>query len=49
MSRGKELEDYIDPQNRLLHALSKRDIINDSEIDDLEKLKPYQKQNEKFL
>ena len=50
MSKGKELEDYIDPENGLLHALHKRsNIFSDSEIDDLEKLKPYKKQNEKLL
>ena len=48
-SGGKELEDYIDPENGLLTALGNRSIINESEIGDLQKLKPYQKLNGELL
>ena len=48
-SNGKELEDYIDPENGLLTSLGRRRIIEDSEIDDLEKIVPYQTRNEKLL
>ena len=48
-SKGKELEDYIDPENGLLTALGNREIITDSGIDDLQKIVPYQKLNGELI
>jgi hypothetical protein len=45
----KDLKDYIDPENGLLHRLSNQAIIDYADIKILEKIKPYQLLNEKLL
>ena len=46
---GQDLEDYIDPENGLLSQLQKNSIIDDSEIETLKLLTPYQTLNEELL
>ena len=48
-SKGSDLEDYIDPENELLNRLYNQRIIDNSEVDILESVKPYQKLNGELL
>ena len=48
-SKGSDLEDYIDPDNGLLNRLYNQKIIDNSEIDILQKITPYQKLNGELL
>ena len=47
--KGSDLEDYIDPENGLLNRLYYQKIIDNSEIDTLTKITPYQKLNGELL
>ena len=47
--KGHDLEDYIDPENGLLHKLGSHKILDFSEIATLEKIAPYQSLNEELL
>ena len=48
-SKGPDLEDYIDPENGLLNRIYNQKIIDNSEIDILTKIAPYQKLNGDLL
>ena len=48
-SKGKDLQDYIDPENGFLYRLAHHMIIDKKEIDRLEKITPYQSLNEKLI
>ena len=48
-SKGSDLEDYIDPENGLLNRLYNQRIIDNSEVDILQKIKPYQNLNGEIL
>ena len=48
-SKGSDLEDYIDPENGLLNRLYNQRIIDDSEVDILQKITPYQTLNGELL
>ena len=47
--KGSDLEDYIDPENGLLNRLYNQRIIDNSEVDILQKLTPYQNRNGELL
>ena len=48
-NKGRDLEDYIDPENGLLDRLLNQRIIKHFEIDILQKMKPYQTLNGELL
>ena len=48
-SKGSDLEDYIDPENGLLNRLYNQQIIDNSEVDILKKITPYQNLNGELL
>ena len=49
VSQGRDLEDYMDPENGLLRRFSENDIIAHSEMKDLQVIKPYQLLNGELL
>ena len=48
-SKGKDLKDYIDPENGFLYRLKNHEIIDEKEIKDLENITPYQSLNERLI
>ena len=48
-SKGPDLEDYTDPENGFLNRLYNQRIIDNSEIEILQNIKPYQKLNGELL
>ena len=48
-SKGRDLEDYLDPDNGLLDRLASHGIIDNSKIEILQKITPYQLLNEELL